>query len=75
MKELSFVFNGLNGWDQKMIEENIRYFAERKGIKLGEIARPLRIALTGFTSSFSIFELSFALGKKEMLARINDFVT
>ncbi len=75
MKELSFVFNGLDGWDQKMIEENIRYFAERKGIKLGEIARPLRIALTGFTSSFSIFELSFALGKKEVLARINDFVT
>ena len=42
-------------------------------IKLGEIAQPLRVALTGSSVSPGIFDIMYALGRDETLSRINDF--
>jgi glutamyl-tRNA synthetase len=53
----------------------VRAFAERKGLKLGSVAQPLRAALTGRTTSPGIFEVLVVLGKAESLARIADQVT
>ena len=47
-------------------------FAERKDVKLGAVAQPLRAALTGRTTSPGIFEVLQVLGKAESLARIAD---
>jgi glutamyl-tRNA synthetase len=41
-------------------------------MKLGNIAQPLRAALTGRTTSPPIFEVLAVLGKNESLARIRD---
>jgi len=41
-------------------------------MKLGQIAQPLRAALTGRTTSPPIFEVLSILGRGESLARIED---
>jgi glutamyl-tRNA synthetase len=50
----------------------VRAFVERKEIKLGTVAQPLRAALTGRPTSPGIFEVLQVLGKQESLARLAD---
>jgi glutamyl-tRNA synthetase len=52
------------------IDAALRGFAERSGLKLGQIAQPLRAALTGSTVSPGIDATLAALGRAESLARI-----
>jgi glutamyl-tRNA synthetase len=59
-------------WQAPGLEEQIRSFADEKGIKLGAVAQPLRAALTGSVASPSIFIVMEALGREETLARIAD---
>jgi glutamyl-tRNA synthetase len=49
----------------------LQAFAEAEGKKLGQVAQPLRAALTGSTTSPPIDATLAALGHKESLARIN----
>jgi len=50
----------------------VRSFAEAQGLKLGQIAQPLRAALTGSTVSPGVFEVMTVLGKAEVLGRLAD---
>jgi glutamyl-tRNA synthetase len=59
-------------WTAEAIENMVRAFAERKDIKLGAVAQPLRAALTGRLTSPGIFDVLQVLGKQESLARIAD---
>ena len=52
------------------IDAALRTFAESNGLKLGQIAQPLRAALTGSTVSPGIDATLAALGREESLARI-----
>ena len=52
------------------IDGALRAFAERSGLKLGQVAQPLRAALTGSTVSPGIDATLAALGRDEALARI-----
>jgi glutamyl-tRNA synthetase len=52
------------------IDAALRTFAESRGRKLGQIAQPLRAALTGSTASPGIDATLTALGKEEALARL-----
>ncbi len=53
------------------IDTALRAFAETEGRKLGQVAQPLRAALTGSTMSPGIDATLIALGKDEALKRIN----
>jgi glutamyl-tRNA synthetase len=66
---------GVKPWTAEATERAVRTFAERKGAKLGAVAQPLRVALTGRTTSPGIFEVLVVLGKAESLARVADHVT
>ena len=57
-------------WTAALLEETVRRFAETEGRKLGEVAQPLRAALTGRTASPPVFEVMEVLGRKEALTRI-----
>ncbi len=59
-------------WTAAEIEAVVRRLAEAEGVKLGQVAQPLRAALTGSTVSPGIFEVMEALGKDEALARLRD---
>jgi glutamyl-tRNA synthetase len=49
-------------------------FLEERQIKLGKIAQPLRVALTGKTASPGIFEIMNVLGKEKVLARVGQAI-
>ncbi|MCX7367256.1 MAG: glutamate--tRNA ligase [Alphaproteobacteria bacterium] len=57
-------------WSEKTIEEVVRRFADANGLKLGQVAQPLRVALTGSTVSPPIFEVLAILGRTESHARL-----
>lgn len=52
------------------IDAALRAFAEAQGLKLGQVAQPLRAALTGSNVSPGIDAVLVALGREEALARI-----
>lgn len=52
------------------LEAVFKDFLEEKGIKLGKIAQPLRVALTGKTVSPGIFEVMEVLEKGEVIERL-----
>jgi glutamyl-tRNA synthetase len=59
-------------WTTADLEAAVRSLAEAEGIKLGQLAQPLRAALTGSASSPPIFDVLAALGREESLARLSD---
>ncbi len=61
-------------WAAAHLEAAVRGFAEREGLKLGQVAQPLRAALTGRATSPGLFDVMVVLGREECLARIKDAV-
>src|SRR4051795_11004910 len=64
----------LSQWKAQAAEAAVRDFAEKTGVKLGQVAQPLRAALTGRLTSPGIFDVLAVLGRDESLARIADQV-
>ncbi|TXH34695.1 MAG: glutamate--tRNA ligase [Rhodospirillaceae bacterium] len=62
----------LDDWTAAAIEAAVRKFVETNGVKLGQVAQPLRAALTGSTTSPGMFEVMEVLGKEECLGRLSD---
>jgi glutamyl-tRNA synthetase len=62
----------LGGWSNEATEQAVREVAEASGVKLGQVAQPLRAALTGRATSPGIFDVLELLGREESLARIAD---
>ncbi|MFT5540024.1 MAG: glutamyl-tRNA synthetase [Alphaproteobacteria bacterium] len=69
---LSTVLEGLESWSHDALEAAIKSHADNAGAKLGQVAQPLRAALTGKTESPSLFEVLEILGREESLGRIKD---
>ncbi len=57
-------------WTGAALEEKARLFAEAKGLKLGQLAQPIRAGLTGRTTSPPIFAMLEVLGREESLVRL-----
>jgi glutamyl-tRNA synthetase len=70
--ELGAGFAETADWTAASLEAAVRQFAEARGVKLGQVAQPLRAALTGSTTSPGIFEVMEILGRDECLGRIAD---
>ena len=64
--------SALSSWDAESLDGAVRGFAEAEGLKLGQVAQPLRAALSGSNVSPGIFEVMVVLGRAESLARIMD---
>ncbi len=62
----------LGEWSASATEAALRAESERSGVKLGQLAQPLRAALTGSTTSPGIFDVLEVLGREESLARLAD---
>ncbi len=61
-------------WSPSALEAAARGFAEQAGLKLGQVAQPLRAALTGRTSSPPLFEMLALLGRQESLNRLRAYI-
>ena len=75
LRELRHALARTASWTAANLEAETRAFAEAKGIKLGQVAQPLRAASTGATTSPPIFEVMEVLGREETLGRIDDATT
>ena len=62
----------LSEWTAQTTEQAVREVAEGQGAKLGQVAQPLRAALTGRATSPGIFDVLALLGRDESLARVAD---
>jgi glutamyl-tRNA synthetase len=74
LAELAAELSKVAPWSAVTTEQAVRAFAERQGVKLGNVAQPLRAALTGRTTSPPIFDVLAVLGQAESLARLQDQV-
>jgi len=64
----------LTDWSTGPLEAAVRAVAEARALKLGQVAQPLRAALTGRAVSPPVFDVMAVLGREETLARIRDQV-
>lgn len=70
LRALSVQLSTLTPFSHDSVEALFRAYATEKGIKLGAVAQPFRVALTGSTVSPPIFTAAALLGRDEVLARL-----
>lgn len=63
-------FESADDWSHDALFALAKHYAEEKGVKIGVLMAPLRVAITGSTGSPSMFEVMELLGRDETLARI-----
>ena len=71
LKRLIEQIEAIDDFNAKNLENAFSQVMEITGLKLGKIAQPVRVALTGKTASPGIFEIIEVLGKEKVLARLN----
>jgi glutamyl-tRNA synthetase len=72
LRKLAGVLADVSDWSAAPLEAAVRGHSEASGIKLGQLAQPLRAAVTGRTVSPPVFDVMAVLGREETLARIGD---
>jgi glutamyl-tRNA synthetase len=60
----------LDHFDEAKLEQAFKSVMEKTGLKLGKIAQPVRVALTGRTASPGIFEIIEIIGKEKVISRL-----
>lgn len=74
-KELTQQLEKEDTFSESSLEEILKGIAEKNGKKLGKVAQPLRVALTGGTASPGIFDVMVLLGKEKTLRRIREAIS
>jgi glutamyl-tRNA synthetase len=70
LKKLIASLDLLEVFNEANLEQAFQETASELGLKLGKIAQPVRVALTGSTVSPGIFEIIDVLGKETVLGRL-----
>ncbi len=71
MEELRNRLSECDDFSENFLEGLFSDYLEEKQVKLGKIAQPLRVALTGKTASPGLFEVMAVLGKEDVIRRID----
>ena len=64
-------FETLESFSEENLETAFKAVMDQTGLKLGKIAQPVRVALTGRTASPGIFEVTAIIGKDRVISRLN----
>ena len=59
-------------WEREVLETLVGHIAQAHETKMGNLAGPLRAALSGRMASPSVFDMMLVLGRNETIARLND---
>ena len=70
LTELAGTLKALDPFTHDSIEKAFNEIVAAKGIKLGKLAQPVRVALTGGTVSPGIFEVLEVMGKEKSIKRL-----
>jgi glutamyl-tRNA synthetase len=65
-------FAQVDDWQAVALEGAARALADAETVKLGQVAQPLRAAMTGAAQSPGLFDVMAILGRDETLGRIDD---
>jgi glutamyl-tRNA synthetase len=60
----------LEDFSEENLETAFKAVMDQTGLKLGKIAQPVRVALTGKTASPGIFEVTAIIGKDKVMSRL-----
>ena len=71
LRDVRAVLESAGNWAAAALESAVKAFCERKGLGLGKVAQPIRVAVSGTTVSPPIFESLEFLGRERTLARID----
>ena len=63
-------YTSLGVWDADSLKSVVDAAADSRGLKLGKVQAPIRIAITGRTIGPPLFEALELLGRDETLARL-----
>jgi len=72
LAEILAGLEAVEDWSRESLEAVFNDIAEKRDLKFGKVAQPVRAALTGTTASPSIFDIFLILGCQESLDRIRD---
>lgn len=72
LRAVTLQLASLPEWSEVEIQAAFRATTERFEIKLGKLAQPTRVAITGTDKSPGIFEVLALLGRERSLARLDD---
>jgi glutamyl-tRNA synthetase len=70
LREVRDVLAGGGEWRAEPLEAAVKAYCERKGLGLGNVAQPIRVAICGTTVSPSIFQSLEFLGRGRAMVRI-----
>ncbi len=70
LRDLAEAFRALPEWTVAALEPAFAAVVEKHGLKMGKVAQPLRVAVTGSTASPGIFETVFLVGRDRALERL-----
>lgn len=70
LRKLLERFEALPGFAKQQWEDSFKKFVEEEGLKMGQLAQPVRVALTGRTASPGLFEVMEVLGRERTLFRL-----
>ncbi|MFQ5715564.1 MAG: glutamate--tRNA ligase [Nitrospinales bacterium] len=69
-RQLIASLENLENFAPETVEAAFKALVEKEGIKLGKLAQPVRVALTGQTASPGIYEVIMLIGRERTLARL-----
>ncbi|MEN8262645.1 MAG: glutamate--tRNA ligase [Nitrospirota bacterium] len=72
--ELKEGMSSMDEFTEEEIEKLFRAIVEKHDVKLGKLAQPVRVALTGVTQSPGIFEVVDVLGREKTLRRLGQAI-
>ncbi len=62
--------NALDAFSEEALEGVFKGLVAQTGLKLGKIAQPVRVALSGRTASPGIYEIMIIIGRERVIARL-----
>jgi len=71
LRDIRAILENVEPWRAHEIEEAVKHYCEQKQLGLGNVAQPIRVAVSGTTISPPIFQSLEFLGKMRSLARID----
>jgi glutamyl-tRNA synthetase len=70
LRLLETQFETIGDFTEENLENAFKAVMDQTGLKLGKIAQPVRVALTGKTASPGIFEVTAIIGKDKVISRL-----
>jgi nondiscriminating glutamyl-tRNA synthetase len=72
LREFALHLQKVDPWNAPTLEKSLHEFCAAKGIKIGEMVHPVRVATTGVEIGIGLFDILAILGRDESARRIKN---